>query len=87
MYGDTTMALSIGERTGTEFSAADFVALGERLGVPQRATRRTLTDLVDRADRWRPDLDQLPFDRGKISKLKRVIQHRRSRLTSAPRGP
>jgi serine/threonine-protein kinase HipA len=50
VYGDTRMALSIGGRTGAEFGAHDFVDLGEALGVPQRATRRALTDLVERAD-------------------------------------
>jgi serine/threonine-protein kinase HipA len=81
VYGDTTMALSIGGRTGAEFGAGDFVALGETLGVPQRAIRRALTELAEHVDRWLPDLDQLPFDRGNISKLRRVIQHRRRALT------
>ncbi len=81
LYGDTTMALSIGGRSGAEFSVDDFVALGQALDVPPRATMRALIDLVERADRWLPDLDQLPFDRGQVSKLRRVIQHRRSRLS------
>jgi serine/threonine-protein kinase HipA len=80
VYGDTTMALSIGGRAGAEFDAEDFAGLGERLGVPQRATRRALTEVAERADRWLPNLDELPFDRGKISKLRRVIEHRRRSL-------
>lgn len=83
VYGDATMAMSIGGRSGAEFSGDDFVALGETLGVPQRATRRALAELADRADRWLPDLDQMPFDRGQVGKLRRVIQHRRNRLTSS----
>jgi serine/threonine-protein kinase HipA len=82
MYGDSTMAMSLGGRSGADFGAKDFVALGATLGVPERATRRALTELTDRADRWLPDLDALPFDRGQVSKLRRVIQHRRRRLTS-----
>jgi serine/threonine-protein kinase HipA len=82
LYGDTTMALSIGDRTGNDFGIDDFVALGLRRGVPERATRRTLTDLVERVDRWLPDLYQLPFDRGQLAKLRRVINHRRRRLSS-----
>lgn len=82
LYGDTTMAMSIGGRSGGDFGADDFVALGQTLGVPPRATGRALADLAERADRWLPDLDRLPFDRGKVSKLRRVIQHRRSRLTT-----
>lgn len=82
VYGDTTMALSIGGRTGAEFGIADFVGLGVSLGVPERAVRRALSELVERADRWLPDLDQLPFDRGRVGKLRRVIGHRRKRLAS-----
>jgi serine/threonine-protein kinase HipA len=82
LYGDVTMAMSFGGRTRSDFSAADFVRLGEGLGIPERATRRSLAELADRTDRWLPDLGQLPFDRGQIAKLRRVIEHRRLRLTS-----
>lgn len=33
-YGDTTMALSVGGRTGAEFDADDLAGLGDTLGVP-----------------------------------------------------
>jgi serine/threonine-protein kinase HipA len=82
LYGDTTMALSIGGRAGGDFGADDFVALGGRLGVPDRAIRRALADLTSHTDRWLADLDQLPFDRGQIAKLRRVLIHRRQRLIS-----
>jgi len=82
LYGDTTMAMSIGGRIGGDFGAADFVALGDRLGVPERAVRRLLLELTERADLWLSDLDSLPFDKGKIIKLRRVIAYRRRRLTS-----
>jgi serine/threonine-protein kinase HipA len=81
VYGDTTMALSIGGRSGSEFGVDDFIGLGRALGIPERAVRRALVELAERADRWLPDLDQLPFDRGKVGKLRRVIEHRRSRLS------
>jgi serine/threonine-protein kinase HipA len=80
VYGDATMAMSIGGRSGAEFRASDFVELGMTIGVPPRATARALADLVERADRWLPDLDRLPYDRGRLAKLRRVIQHRRSSL-------
>jgi serine/threonine-protein kinase HipA len=80
VYGDTTMALSIQGSAG-ELGAADFLTLSAKLGVPDRAMRRTLADLAERIDRWLPDLDQLPFDRSKLGKLRRVIDHRRARLT------
>ena len=81
LYGDNTMALTVGGRTDAGLGADEFVALGTQLEVPERAIRRVLDDLADRADRWLPDLDRLPFDQGRIRKLRRVIDHRRQRLT------
>jgi serine/threonine-protein kinase HipA len=81
-YGDTTMALSIGGRSGGDFGTRDFVRLGEGLGVPARAVTRTLTSLADRAEVWLGELDALPFDRGRVAKLRRVMAHRRQRLVS-----
>lgn len=82
VYGDTTMALSMGGRSGGDFGAPDFIALGETLAVPDRAVRRALAELTDRANAWLADLDTLPFDTGKIKKLRRVIDHRRTRLSA-----
>jgi serine/threonine-protein kinase HipA len=79
-YGDTTMALSINGRTGGDFGAADFITLGEKLGVRERAVRRLLADIAERSDLWRKDLHSLPFDGGKIKKLERVIVYRLRRL-------
>jgi serine/threonine-protein kinase HipA len=80
VYGDHTMALSIGGRIGGDFGFKDFAALGASLNVPERAVRGAVTELVERADLWLPDIDQLPFDAGLLAKLKRVIKHRRMRL-------
>jgi serine/threonine-protein kinase HipA len=85
-YGDTTMALSIGGRSGGDFGVADFIALGERLGVPERAVRRLLSELDERADRWLSELVTLPYDKGKITKLRRAITYRRRRLAPTDRG-
>ena len=65
---------------GGDFGAEDSVDLGAVLGVPERAVRRVLSDVAERVDRWLPQLDQLPFDRGKVGKLRRVIQHHRDRV-------
>ncbi|MFT4008424.1 MAG: HipA domain-containing protein [Nocardioidaceae bacterium] len=81
VYGDTTMALRVGTRTNSDLGADDFVMLGSGLGVPDRATRRVLSELVARADRWLPDLTDLPFDDARVAKLRRVIDHRRKRLS------
>jgi len=82
-YGDTTMALSIGGRSGGDFGASDFVALGARLGVPERAVRRQLSDLAERADLWLGELPALPYDKGRITKLRRVITYRLRQLGQA----
>ena len=79
-YGDTTMPLSIGGRSGGDFGAEDFVGLGDRLGVPDRAVRRVLSELRERVDSWLTALDELPFDAGRIAKLRRVVDYRRRRL-------
>ncbi|WP_203801125.1 HipA domain-containing protein, partial [Paractinoplanes tereljensis] len=81
LYGDQTMALSIGGRISGDFRAADFVALGKPLGVPERAVQRVLAGLVERADLWLDDLPKLPFDKGRLNKLRRVIEYRRRQLT------
>jgi hypothetical protein len=39
-----------------------------------------LLELTEHEDRWLPDLERLPFDSGQVRKLRRVIDHRRSRL-------
>ncbi|MFF0718872.1 type II toxin-antitoxin system HipA family toxin [Micromonospora sp. NPDC003816] len=80
LYGDKTMALSIGGRSGGDFRAADFVGLGKTLGVPERAVRRVLTGITERADAWLDELLSLPFDEGRLTKLGRVIRFRRGQL-------
>ncbi len=83
VYGDKTMALAIGRKVGGDFGASDFLELGSRLGVPPRAVRSALTELTERAERWLPDLETLPFDRGRIAKLRRLITYRRGRLQTS----
>lgn len=80
LYGDTTMALSIDGRSGGDFGTGHFIALGSRLAVPERAVRQVMSDLAARVDRWLPALHELPFDRDKISGLRRMITRRRQRL-------
>ncbi len=76
-YGDTTLALPIGgSRRADVVAGSTFVAMGTRLGVPEGVTRSFLRRLVNNANIWLPDLDKLPFDPGKIRKLRRVIDYR-----------
>jgi serine/threonine-protein kinase HipA len=80
-YGDTTLALSIGGRLDERVGRADFVALGERVGLPAKATERVLDQLVARIDLWLPGVEALPFDLRTRHKLQRSIEYRRQRLT------
>jgi len=79
-YGDSTMALSIGGRATGDVGAGNFIGLGRGLGVPERATRRLLTEVIDGSRMWRDDLDELPFDVGLTRELGRVIDYRLRRL-------
>lgn len=79
-YGDTTMALPIGGRTDGNISGAAFVALAEGLGVRPRAARSIIDRIADSADAWIDALDDLPFDRGIVQKLARVVRHRQGML-------
>lgn len=79
-YGDTTLALSVDGRRDGNLSGSRFLALGESLGLPERASRRAVVETATAVDDWIEEVDQLPFDGGVIRKLKRVIAHRRDQV-------
>jgi len=79
-YGDNTLALSVGGKRDGNIPGNTFVQLGRGLGLPERAARRMVTTIADEVDRWLPDLDRLPYDVGKVNKLRRVIQRRQEML-------
>lgn len=79
-YGDTTMALSLGGRADGNISGTAFVALAEGLGVRPRAARSVIERVAASADAWLGGLVALPFDRGILAKLERVIRHRQEML-------
>ncbi|WP_291379235.1 HipA domain-containing protein [Demequina sp.] len=79
-YGDTTLALSVNGRRDGNISGADFVALAEHLRVRPRAARAVIGRVADSADAWVGELGELPFDRGIVHKLARVIRHRQELL-------
>ncbi len=83
-YGDTTTAMPVNARRA-DVGVKDFLALGADLGIPPRAVIRVLRDLTDRIDLWLPNLGELPYDRDRITKLRRVVEQRRRRL-SPPAG-
>ena len=82
-YGDSSMALSVNGRL-TDLGGRDFLALGQVLGLPERAVCKVLLAQADRVDAWLPLVGELPFDHGMLVKLERVIKHRRDRLLTLP---
>jgi serine/threonine-protein kinase HipA len=81
-YGDTTMALSLNGRRKEDIGRADFVALGAAVGVRPRAVGRALDELCDGVGSWIGEVGQLPFDEGRLIKLRRAIEYRRQRLSA-----
>ncbi len=79
-YGDHTMALPLEGKVDESIGRSDFVALGEGVGVPPRATERMLDDLVARVDSWIDELTDLPFEPRVVHELRRAIEYRRTRL-------
>lgn len=79
-YGDTTMALHVNARDRENIRRRDFLALGEAVGLRARAVERALDELCERVALWIDGLENLPFDAGKLLKLRRAIEYRRHRL-------
>lgn len=80
VYRDYTMALTLNGKGREDIGRADFVALGDAVGVRTAAVERVLDELCDGVDRWIDDLAALPFDSGMLRKLRRAIEYRRERL-------
>ncbi|MBI4728811.1 MAG: HipA domain-containing protein [Acidobacteria bacterium] len=79
-YGDHTMALSIGGLQHEDISRTTIVGFGEAIGLPPRASEKGVDDLCARSELWLGRLDQLPFGRRAVQKLRRAILYRRDRL-------
>ena len=79
-YGDSTLAMPVNGRH-SDVGAVDVLALGSALGLPDATGRRVLRRAVEQVDAWLPLLDDLPYDRGRRSKLVRVVRQRRHRLS------
>jgi serine/threonine-protein kinase HipA len=75
-YGDHTMALSIQGRRDGNLTGARLIALGEAIGLPERAARRAITETAEAVGSWADEVSELPFDSGVRRKLRRVIEHR-----------
>ena len=79
-YRDGTMALTLGGKDREDIGRADFVSLGERCGVPAKATARLLNQLVAAATAWLERLRELPFDQRRVHKLEKACRYRVARL-------
>lgn len=79
-YGDNFLALSVAGKRDGNIPGRRFVELGVALGLNQTAARRAVDRIVDSVDLWLPGLGELPFDRGRLDKLRRVINRRRDLL-------
>jgi serine/threonine-protein kinase HipA len=80
VYGDTSMALTIGGRSREDIGRAQFLALGGALGLPERAVGRVLDQQVAAVIDWLPLLEALPFDGRRLHKLRKAIAWRVDRL-------
>lgn len=79
-YGDATMAMTINGKDREDIGRADFIALGEEVGVRRRAVESLLDALVMKLDPSAMRLEELPFDQRKVHKLRKAMAYRRGRL-------
>lgn len=77
--------MTIGGKDREDIGRNDFVELGRESGVPPKATARVLDELLVAMPRWLERIDELPFDRRRIGKLRRACAYRAERLRGA--GP
>jgi serine/threonine-protein kinase HipA len=83
-YNDNTLALPIaGRRDGNAAAHGSFIQLGVRLGLSPAEARDNIRAVCASADRWMPHLGELPFSKGQVHKLGRVIGNRMRMLESS----
>ncbi len=87
LYGDTTMALSLNGRDRENIGRRDFLEAGQILALRIPPVERMLNELLAGVDRWIGDLARLPFDKGRLLKLRRAIDYRRERLAGPAARP
>lgn len=75
-YGDTTLAMSIGDNRQGQISRRALVAFAVDRGLPEPAALLSIDDLVRRATPWLDRLDELPFDPKRIHDLRSFMRGR-----------
>jgi serine/threonine-protein kinase HipA len=71
LYQDQSLALAIESNRTWQVSRKRFTTLGMKLGLPSKAIATMLDDLIGRAEPWRDQLDDLPFDANQLRRLRR----------------
>ena len=82
-YGDRTLALAISGSREAQVSRRRLLRLANAVGVSERAGVLLLDDLLRRALPFIDRLDELPFDRGRLHDLRRMMRQRHSLLAEA----
>jgi len=78
-YGDAKLALKL-EGRDEKLSREDFIAFGERIGVPPGATRRMLGKLVAGIGKGVPRLHEIGLDEKRTAHMEAVITERLARI-------
>ena len=76
VYGDRTVALSIGGRIREQLFWPMLRTLGEEIGIPSRLAASVIREQLAAADIWIGELDRLPFDANRIRNLRRLVRAR-----------
>lgn len=79
-YGDTTLAMTIDGRDRENVTRASFVALGDAVGLPKKATGAMIDQLLARFAVVLDELDELPFDARMVHRLRRLMLDRVKKL-------
>ncbi|MGH8838641.1 MAG: type II toxin-antitoxin system HipA family toxin [Jiangellaceae bacterium] len=80
-YGDLTLALSINGKRREDVARGDLMALAAAVRVPDRAAAKVIDDVVGRVDSWLPELSELPYDVGVLTKWRRAVTYRARQLS------
>ena len=80
-YGDLTLALSINGKRREDVARGDLMALAAAVRVPDRAAAKVIEDVVARVDSWLPELSELPYDVGVLTKWRRAVTYRARQLS------
>ena len=85
IYGDRTMALSLGGVIRQQLSWPMLRSLGEEIGIPERLAAEVIREQTSAARIWIEELGELPFDANTIRNLRRLVSARMRHIEPEPR--